>query len=220
MDTSRNRAIPGLFFGVACLLNLAGCLWAPRLAAAVKPTLMPLLALYTLAAAEGKDVHLLLAALLMGCVGDILLIQKGFFFFAGGMAAFLLGHLCYLTLFGSRAWRGLTPKSWAIALTVMAILVTGLVFLLHIQGVMLIPMILYGLVLMLLIFSGFMGVASLSEPGWGLILTGAILFLASDGMIAAQTFGVIPTIPLTHFLVMLTYIGAQTLLVTGGRQIR
>lgn len=220
MDTYRNRAIPGLFFFIAAILNLAGCLWAPALADAVKPTLMPLLALYTLACAGGKDIRLLLAALLFGCVGDILLLQDGLLFFVGGMVAFFLGHLCYIFLFGSRSWRDMPLKGWLIAFSVIAVLLAGLVFALHIKGVLLVPMILYGTVLMLLVFSAFMGLASLSDAAWRPILAGALLFLVSDAMIAAQTFGAIPTTSLTHFLVMLTYIAAQTLLATGGRQLR
>ena len=39
------RNIPAFFFAVACLLNWAGHIWAPAMCNAVKPALMPLLAL-------------------------------------------------------------------------------------------------------------------------------------------------------------------------------
>lgn len=214
--------LPGAFFLLCALLNLAGCIWFPVLKETVKPALLPLLALTTLAflaprfgQADGRKAFLLMAAQLFGFAGDTLLIPNGFPFFAGGMAAFLAGHVFYLCLFGGISWKGIKAGQWVLAGVVMGFLVAGLVDLIGISGVMLAPMSIYGLGLMLLIFSGLMGVVRIGGATWWIILAGGLLFTFSDAQIAMQTFGVLP-FALRGFVIMLTYLAAQVLLAIGG----
>ena len=216
--------IPCAFFLIACVLNLIGCVQGTALAATVKPALLPLLSVTVLAFLAGKDipdlkpVGLLVAAQLLGCTGDILLIPDGFFFFAGGMAAFLAGHICYLYLFGGQSWRGLTLWQWVLALFAMLVLVLALVRLIGIKGALFWPMLIYGFGLMLLIFSALAGVLRMprgNRSTWWILLAGALLFTFSDACIAMGTFGVM-TFALRHFVVMLTYLAAQSLLAIGG----
>ena len=216
--------IPCAFFLIACILNLIGCVQGTALAATVKPALLPLLAVTTLAFLAGKDVPdlkpvgLLVAAQLLGCTGDVLLIPDGFFFFAGGMAAFLAGHICYMCLFGGQSWRGLTLWQWVLALFAMLVLVLALVKLIGIKGALFWPMLIYGFGLMLLIFSALAGVLRMpwgNRATWWILLAGALLFTFYDACIAMGTFGVM-TFALRHFVVMLTYLAAQSLLAIGG----
>ena len=218
--------LPCAFFLLCCVLNLAGCIWHDPLAQTVKPALLPLLALTTLAYlgprlgedAPVRPVFLLLAAQLLGFAGDTLLIGSGFPFFAGGMAAFLAGHVFYLCLFGGRSWKGMTALQWILCLAVMAAIVAGLVAAIGIKGVLLAPMSLYGMGLMLLIFSGLAGVIRKTAPSratWWIILAGAFLFTFSDAQIAMRTFDVLP-FALRGFVIMLTYLAAQALLAVGG----
>lgn len=41
--------------------------------------------------------------------------RDAFPFFAGGIGAFLVGHIFYLVLFGGRSWKGLSAGRWALA---------------------------------------------------------------------------------------------------------
>lgn len=217
--------IPCAFFCVAAVLNLIGCILGTRLAPLVKPALLPLLTGTTLAYLLGhghqKDnmgIALLMAAQLFGCVGDILLIPEGFFFFVGGVAAFLIGHLFYMGLLGGQSWKGLTAWHWAIASIIMAAIVYGLVTVIGISGELFWPMTVYGFALMLLVFSAFAGVIRMPRgrlTTWWILLAGTVLFAFSDSCIAMGTFGVM-TFPLRHFLVMVTYLAAQSLLAVGG----
>ena len=216
--------IPCAFFLIACGLNLIGCIRSEALAAAVKPALLPLLAVTTLAYLMGRHVRdyrpvaLLTAAQLFGCAGDILLIPEGFFFFTGGIAAFLAGHVFYLYLFGGQSWRGVSLGRWLIALLVMAGAVFGMVKVIGIEGALLWPMAVYGFVLMLLVFSTLAGLAANwrdNRATWVVLLLGALLFTFSDSCIAMGIFGVMK-FPLHHFLVMGTYLAAQSLLAIGG----
>lgn len=224
MRKSALWCIPCAFFLVACVLNLIGCVQGTALADTVKPALLPLLAATTLAYLLGKDVPdlrpvgLLLTAQLLGCTGDVLLIPEGFLFFAGGMVAFLLGHICYMALFGGQSWRGLSIWIWLIAVAVMAVVVYFLVKAIGISGKLLVPMTVYGFGLMMLIFSALAGVLRMPagrRNTWWILLLGAVLFTFSDACIAMGTFGVM-TFALRHFVVMLTYLAAQSLLAIGG----
>ena len=216
--------IPCTFFLVACILNLVGCILGTNLADAVKPALLPLLSATTLAYLVGRDVPdfrpvgLLVAAQLLGCAGDILLMPSSDVLFLIGMVAFLVGHIFYMCLFGGQSWKGLTGWQWAIAVFAMAVIVVALVKAIGIQGELFVPMLVYGFALMLLIFSALAGVLRMprgSRATWWILLAGALLFTFSDACIAMGMFGVMK-FALRHFVVMVTYLAAQSLLAVGG----
>ena len=218
MKSRKFWIVPGLFFLVAAVLNLVGRFVGNEvLASAVKPMLMPFLALTALAAAgttERKEVRLLVLALLLGCVGDVFLIYDGFLFFVAGMVAFLSGHICYMCLFGGKSWKGFKAKTWIPAIIAMAALTAGLIIAIGVNGAMLVPMCVYGFALMMLIFSTLAGVFRFRTCTWWILLVGALLFTFSDSLIAIGTFN--GDFPGREFLVMLTYIAAQTLLAIGA----
>ena len=211
--------VPGAFFLVASLLILVGRLsLIPNMTPFVKPALMPLLAVATLAAVgsvQSRTVRLLILAQLLGGAGDVLLMGEGFLPFAGGMAFFLAGHICYICLFGGRSFKGLSWKAWLVAGVVAGFAVAALLRGMGIGGAMLGPMAVYSLALMLLIFSGLAGVVRFKGCAWWMILAGAVLFTVSDGLIATDTTGVLP-FALKSFTVMLTYLAAQVLLAAGA----
>lgn len=216
--------IPCTFFLVACILNLVGCILGTNLADAVKPALLPLLSATTLAYLVGRDVPdfrpvgLLVVAQLLGCAGDILLMPSSDVLFLIGMVAFLVGHIFYMCLFGGQSWKGLTGWQWAIAVFAMAVIVVALVKAIGIQGELFVPMLVYGFALMLLIFSALAGVLRMprgSRTTWWILLAGALLFTFSDACIAMGMFGVMK-FALRHFVVMVTYLAAQSLLAVGG----
>ena len=214
--------IPAAFFAVACLLNWAGRIWEPALAAAVKPALLPLLAASVLAYAvehplDRRMLGLLITAELFGFAGDTFLLSDAFPMFASGIAAFLIGHIFYMTLFGSRSWKGLSWKGWLAGILGVLVLVFLLVKVLKVQGALLAPMAVYGFVLLMLSFCALCGVIRCKEERctWWIVLCGALLFAFSDSLIAAGTFGV-ATFALREFVIMLTYLIAQSLLAWGA----
>ena len=91
---------------------------------------------------------------------------------------------------------------------------TGLIIAIGVNGAMLVPMCVYGFALMLLIFSTLAGVFRFRTCTWWILLVGALLFTFSDSLIAIGTFN--GDFPGREFLVMLTYIAAQTLLAIGA----
>lgn len=216
-----NRNIPALFFVIAALLNWAGRYWGiEELASAVKPALMPLLAASVLSYAtnrrlDRKKLTLLVTALIFGCVGDTCLLSSDLPLFAGGIGAFLIGHIFYISIFGGESWKRLGGKAWTAGLVVMLGLVVGLVKVLRISGALLPPMAIYGFVLTLLMFSTLCGLLRLPDKGsWAILFIGSVLFTFSDALIAAGTFGVI-NFPQQDFVIMFTYLIAQSMLAWG-----
>jgi len=216
------KRLPVFFFVVACLVNLtARYIGDPTLAAMVKPALMPLLSLSCVASAMDRRVDrrmlgLLVAAQLFGCAGDICLIRSEFIYFASGIGAFLIGHIFYLSLFGSKSWKKLSWKGWVPGILLILGAVAGLMKLLKVSGDLMPPMAVYGTVLMTLVFCTLCGFLRFREKGtWGILLCGALLFAFSDSLIAAQTFEVV-AFPQLEFVIMLTYLCAQSLLAIGA----
>ena len=190
----------------------------------MKPALLPLLSATCLAYLVGREyvdiraTALLVTAQLFGCAGDVLLIPDGVAFFAGGLAAFLIGHIFYMSLFGGQSWRGLAVWQWAIALVVLGAALWYLVRIIGIEGPLFWPMVVYGAALMLLIFSALAGVLRMPSgrrATWWILFFGALLFVFSDSCIAMDMLGTM-AIPMHHFVVMFTYLAAQSLLAVGG----
>ncbi|MFD9504381.1 lysoplasmalogenase [Streptomyces sp. NPDC060035] len=186
------------FLAVAAL-HLAGHLAGIDAAQMVtKPLLMPLLAAY---AAARRGPRLLIAALLFGWGGDVLLMPDAEAAFLAGMGSFAVGHICYLWLFG-RA-RASLPAGLAYA----AVLVTFLVLLWPgLPADLRIPLTGYSLLLTAMAWrAGILGrYAAL----------GGALFLLSDALIATGIADW-PQLPVHDFWIMLTYLAAQYLLTTG-----
>lgn len=217
---TRPWILPACFFAVAALVNLfARATGAAPVAAMVKPALLPLIALTSLAAVGSLGPHemrLLLIAQLLGCAGDIFLIGEGTLPLACGLGCFLAGHIFYFLLFGSISWKGLRAVQWLGILAVMAVAVAGLLLGIGVKGVFLIPFAVYGLALMFLIFCGLAGlVRKTGSPRiWWPVFVGGVLFASSDSLIAVQMFH--GATVLLEFLVMFTYLAAQCLLAWGA----
>ena len=224
MKKSRLWILPAVFFLIACAVNLYGCVTDNlTLEYHVKGALMPLLALTGLAYLAPREFNVrtagtLLLAQLLGWAGDSLLMGRGsIVWFASGLGAFLLGHLCYLRIF-SRTLKGLSAGKWAAAFVTMAAILVCVVLAIGIEGVLLVPMAVYGAALLFIAFCGFCGICRRTAPSrgtWWMVLAGAILFLASDSLIAMRTFGECD-FALRSFTIMSTYLVAQSLLCAAG----
>jgi uncharacterized membrane protein YhhN len=135
--------------------------------------------------------------------------------FLPGLAAFLVGHVCYLVGFN----RTLAPAA-SLSLVPALLVADGVVLPQVVHGVrdrgdagMTVPVIAYGLVLSAVLFSGW---ATWFRPGWttGARLAaslGTTLFFASDLMLAWDRF--VRSSRLLHVLAIVTYHLAQVGLV-------
>jgi uncharacterized membrane protein YhhN len=128
---------------------------------------------------------LLAVALGLSAVGDACLSRDGEKAFLAGLGSFLAAHLAYIVLF---AWNGggagTLAEPWRAALAI-AMAGFGLTMLLmlwrRVNPGLRLPILAYAVAI-----AG-MGVASLTVPSFW-IIAGALLFLASDGLLAAERF--------------------------------
>lgn len=226
MKSRKLWLIPCAFFLAACAVNLYGCLLHNvTVERYVKGALMPLLAVTGIAYLaqrpfDRRVAGTLLLAQLLGWAGDSLLMGDGFAWFASGIGCFLLGHICYISIF-SRAVKGLRPFTWVIATIVMAGLLVALVLGIGISGALLTPMVIYGAALLVITFCGLCGLFRGQGPSpavWWMVTLGGLLFVLSDGLIAMRTFG-LAHFELRGFVIMSTYLVAQSLLCAAAARI-
>jgi uncharacterized membrane protein YhhN len=172
-----------------------------------KPLLMPLLALW---AALRQAPRALLAALLFGWGGDILLLSDAEPAFLGGMGSFAAGHVCYLVLFGRYGSRHAVPRARAGLLALgygTALVATVALLWPDLPADLRVPVAGYSVLLTAMAYR--------AATRLGLFAgLGGALFLLSDMLIATGVADW-PQLPRPDFWIMLTYIAAQALLAGG-----
>jgi uncharacterized membrane protein YhhN len=184
----------------------------------VKPMLMPALLLLLLCVktpiAEKK---LIIAALLFSWLGDVLLLfeSKHALFFIAGLASFLITHICYIIYFlrVKASHPSLIRKQPWIAALVAGYGVSLVMFLLPRLGGMKIPVTLYAVVICNMVIFSFHVFNRLSKPSNLLFVMGALLFTASDSMLAVNKF--YQPFAGAGVLIMLSYCAAQYCIVMG-----
>jgi len=179
--------------------------------------ILEVLSILLLAVAGFRTSARLGSALVICSVGDFLLgirrlgrlDQEALFLF--GLTSFLIAHLVYIALFRkyrALGWRKLGPLRVFGVLVIVAALGTVLGVLRPSLGAMLIPVIVYSLVLCGMGIS-----AMLADLGTPLAGFGALLFLASDTMLAISKFR--GPFPGHSQLIWITYYSAQVLILLG-----
>lgn len=206
----------GLLLAVSAAASLIFLLARP-LAAGDWPVIPKVLSILLLAALGFRLDGRLAAALALSALGDFLLGVRrlanldGNALFLLGLGSFLIGHLIYIAMF--RKYR--IPLWWKPGVARVCGLLVILVALGSVLGLlgqslgsMLIPVMFYSLAL-----TG-MGIsAMLADLGNSLAAFGALLFIASDAMIALNKFR--SPFPGHEPLIWITYYAAQFLILRG-----
>ncbi|WP_223695168.1 lysoplasmalogenase family protein [Leifsonia poae] len=201
-------ALPFVPYIVVGILHLLALLFGADAASTLtKPLLMPALfvaLLWALPRRRGEVMLLASLALLFGWLGDVSLLPAGpgILF---GLGFFLLGHLAYIVLFWRRMRVRRRPRWWAAVALLWWVALVGI--LAPHTGALLVPLALYGLVL-----GGLFVVGSACGP-W--VTAGSTAFVVSDTLLGLHLFlpGFSPW--QIDFLIMLSYLTAQGLLVAG-----
>lgn len=167
---------------------------------------MPILCLALFVFANMPGRRLLGVGLLFSGAGDILLELPGGHLFEAGMGAFMLAHLCYAALFIRRP--GIAPLRGLVLGIVMVFTLSFGIMIYPFLGPMKLPILVYLGVILLMAASACLG----SRTNAAVIL-GALVFIASDAMIAYTRF--VAPINDSGFWIMLTYYTAQALLAFG-----
>lgn len=205
----------GSVFLLLCAVHLTACrLKLNTLRGITKPFLMLTLAFWYLDAAIEPRV-LIFAALILGMIGDIfLLFTENPYLMKGGMAAFGLGHICYIVSFIKDIGHS-DPVVLVCTIAGYGILAAILYhsFRKIMPKAMIPPSAAYILLIFLMSASALLRFASEPSAGRFLAAAGSFLFILSDTLLTALLFK--PDTKQGNFSVMLTYILAQALIAAG-----
>lgn len=182
----------------------------------LKPLLMPML-IAALFFSSYRKRPIILAALLFAWAGDVLLMfeDRNAHFFIAGLVCFLLTHILYISYFikiRSARVSLLRKHPWMAAL-VMAYGVSLVIFLAPHLGEMKYPVIMYALVICVMVICSIHVFNKTAAPANRLFVTGAILFAASDSILAVNKF--YHPFANAGMLIIITYCAAQLLIVYG-----
>jgi alkenylglycerophosphocholine/alkenylglycerophosphoethanolamine hydrolase len=128
---------------------------------------------------------LVIAALVLSTAGDVSLMFKGNAWFMGGLGSFLVAHVLFVAAFV----QGL-PHFW-VPLYAWLVIPYGaslLWFLLPHAGSLRVPVIVYCGVIAAMVLAAAARHAGLDTPATSRALVGALLFLASDSLLARRQF--------------------------------
>ena len=209
--------ITALFFLFYLLLYMNG---EADLVFFLKPFLIPLLAIKLYYTRFFSVKKWLLLGLTFSWIGDVVLMFQdlGSFYFIAGLFSFLTAHVCYIYMFVFlKSFKKLSTKSWMLFSFVLLYLIVFL-YLLITNGElkeMHLPVFLYSCVIGQMLWGA--GCLYLNKPfaGYDLILLGAISFVLSDSILAINKFWTSSEIPDLSIYIMLSYLLAQYLIVSG-----
>ena len=180
----------------------------------VKPILMPSLAAYFFFSVEQKNklAFFVIIALLFSWLGDVMLLFEEIkpIYFMLGLVSFLLAHITYILIF-SKSSQDFKPRIFTYSTGFLLVLYGILLLLLMWPGLgdLMIPVTIYTTIIMIMAITALFRKAN----GTSLVLIGAMLFVASDSLLALNKF--YQPFVAAGFWTMLTYILAQYFIITG-----
>ncbi|MEM8894297.1 MAG: lysoplasmalogenase [Bacteroidota bacterium] len=206
-----------LFF-VVTVVELSAHLFGTGLNVYSKPLLMPVLMFYFLAGYQfntDRRSAMVILVLVLSCAGDISLMGQTSGRFIAGLSCFLFAHVAYVVIFIKEGKSTLTSIhfSWKLLLPMVIYLGVLLSFLIPTSGAMMIPVIVYGLAIMVMWYTAALVFGLRATNASWFIIVGSTLFVLSDSMIGINKF--YAPLPQSSFLIMSTYIGGQFLIITG-----
>lgn len=225
MDIRRSPLVNGVLY----LLALIGCIMAQWRQVHVleyicKPALMLVLGswFYFNSRRVGDRFTLLIqAGLFFSLVGDVALMFQHLdeFNFILGLAAFLLAQLCYTLAFIQNIADAGGPQGVLLSSALsIPLLIYGFVFALDIlprlDNALVMPVMVYaGAITVMGIMAAFRYQRTFAFSFW-LVFIGALLFIASDSLLATNRF--VRPLPYGNTMIMLTYALAQVGIAWGA----
>ena len=183
-----------------------------------KPLLMPVLAIYFLTQTRGVVTPLkvwIILALGFSWLGDILLMfeASNSIFFLLGLSAFFVAQVFYIVFFHNIRMREYIRGN---ALLLLVVIVYYFILISIISphlGDLKLPVRIYGVVLSFMVMLAMHTMFSKNKTAGRWMMIGAILFVASDSILAFNKF--YSSFEYAGVMIMLTY-GVAQLLITGG----
>jgi len=188
----------------------------------VKPLIMIWISIYFLINARKRSfIPLVMIAFFFSWTGDIFLMFSGGYnsdiFFYAGVGAFFFAQLAYILLFTRSAENHIKGLLLRNPLWFIPFLGFGgaILFLLYpgLDGIMVPVISVYAVSLIGMSLAALNRRDRVNFDSFRLVFTGSVLFVISDSLIALNKF--YTEIPYAGFLIMLTYIAAQYLIMHG-----
>ena len=183
-----------------------------------KPLLMPLLVIYLLTQTKTKNSNLkawIFLALFFSWAGDIFLLfeeeRPNFFLF--GLSAFFIAQVFYIVFFHNIRMREYIRGNALLLLLVIVYYSILISVLSPYLGNMKLPVRIYGVVLSFMVMLAMHTMLGKNKRAAVWMMTGAILFVASDSLLAFNKF--FSAFNYSGLIVMLTY-GLAQLFITEG----
>ncbi|CAM1358070.1 Uncharacterized membrane protein YhhN [Tenacibaculum sediminilitoris] len=151
-----------------------------------KPLLMTTLAVVYLVSVK-KPSFWLLSALFFSFWGDVFLLDKTNFF-VFGLASFLVAHVVYIKIITNFLYKDLAVKILTSAIPFVLLFVGLLGLIYNNLGDLLLPVIVYGVAISTFGTAALLNYRQQKTTGNSWLLLGAILFIASDSLIALNNF--------------------------------
>ena len=184
-----------------------------------KPLILLSLIGYYLASVETRSL-IFIRALFFSWAGDVLLLftMRAEVFFITGLIAFLISHFLFIQVYRQhrnsnieRELLGTQKVRYALPIVLAA---TGFIVVLYNSlGPLRIPVMVYALVLCVMVLTALFRYGRTTNPSFWMVFAGALFFMASDSLLALNKF--LNPIMGAGFIIMLTYISAQYLIVEG-----
>lgn len=183
-----------------------------------KPLLVTSLLAYFISETNGAEPGLrilVVLALVFSIAGDTLLMFANHdeLFFLLGLSAFLLAHVFYIITFHKIKVKENIEGRWPWAIVVAIYYFFIISILMPHLAEMKIPVLVYGLVISFMLLVAMLLYDLEDNKTARYILTGAILFVVSDSVLAINKF--YKPFETAGWIIMITYISAQYLLVKG-----
>jgi uncharacterized membrane protein YhhN len=184
----------------------------------IKPFLIPFLFFGVYFYSNFPSKKILLTALAFSWIGDVILLfsNRDEAYFISGLIAFLISHVVYIITFSKQLKirkRKNKAVFWIGVTAIIVYLLTILAILLPSLGDLKVPVFVYALVISTMLLFALKGFLIWEEPANWYILLGAIIFVSSDSILAFDKF--YTQIMHGSFLIMVTYLLAQYLIVKG-----
>lgn len=182
-----------------------------------KPLIMATLGMYYLISLRGQKISsVVLMAISFSLVGDVLLMFSHLFLF--GLLAFLVAHVAYIFVYRKHRNSSTADPLQGVYTTRLAfpVVLAGmglLVVLFPKLGELKLPVTLYAFVLTFMVLNALFRFGRTSTSSFWLVLSGAILFMISDGILAFNKFHT--EISSADLMIMSTYIVGQFLIIEG-----
>lgn len=184
----------------------------------LKPLLLPFLFYAVVNSESFETKKWLLFALFFSWIGDCILLfaDKGELYFIFGLVAFLIAHILFIVLFSKQKSENKHFKSilfWIGLMAVIGYLVSMLSLLLRKLGDLKIPVSVYAITISIMLIIALKGAINWKNNAKYLVLVGAILFVASDSILALDKFH--SPIASASYSIMITYLIAQFCITKG-----